>query len=94
MTSGNNTTLHYPRPPFVEQPQQMPGLASEMKPLPDHGETSYIGSGKLAGKKALITGGEFRNWSGGGHCLCQRRRRCCHWLFTARRIRCRSGQSP
>ncbi|WP_312329268.1 SDR family oxidoreductase [Atlantibacter hermannii] len=50
--------LHYPRPPFVEQPQKAPGLASEMKPIPDHGETSYIGSGKLAGKKALITGGD------------------------------------
>jgi hypothetical protein len=58
MTSGNNTSKHYPCPPFVEQPQQMPGLASEMKPIPDHGETSYIGSGKLAGKKALITGGD------------------------------------
>lgn len=50
--------LHYPRPPFVEQPQKAPGLASEMKPIPDHGETSYIGSGKLEGKKALITGGD------------------------------------
>lgn len=51
MTTGTNPTLHYPRPPFVEQPQQAPGLASEMKPIPDHGETSYIGSGKLEGKK-------------------------------------------
>jgi len=58
MTTEKHPTLHYPRPPFVEQPQQPPGLASEMKPLPDHGETSYIGSGKLAGKKALITGGD------------------------------------
>ena len=58
MTTGNNSSLHYPLPPFVEQPQQAPGLASEMKPLPDHGETSYIGSGTLAGKKALITGGD------------------------------------
>lgn len=58
MTTGNNSSLHYPLPPFVEQPQQAPGLASEMKPLPYHGETSYIGSGKLAGKKALITGGD------------------------------------
>ena len=39
MTTGNNPTLHYPLPPFVEQPQQPPGLASEMKPLPDHGES-------------------------------------------------------
>jgi NAD(P)-dependent dehydrogenase (short-subunit alcohol dehydrogenase family) len=29
-----------------------------MKPIPDHGETSYIGSGRLAGKRALITGGD------------------------------------
>ena len=58
MSTGNNHTLHYPRPPFAEQPQMAPGLASEMKPIPDHGETSYIGSGKLAGKKALITGGD------------------------------------
>lgn len=52
MTTGNNSTLHYPLPPFVEQPQQPPGLASEMKPLPDHGETSYIAvPGSLWGKK-------------------------------------------
>jgi NAD(P)-dependent dehydrogenase (short-subunit alcohol dehydrogenase family) len=48
----------YPRPPFPEQPQSAPGLASEMDPKPDHGETSYQGSGKLAGRKALITGGD------------------------------------
>ncbi|WP_312982048.1 SDR family oxidoreductase [Atlantibacter sp.] len=58
MTINDKRHLHYPRPPFVEQPQKAPGLASEMKPLPDHGETSYIGSGKLEGKKALITGGD------------------------------------
>ncbi|WP_373963275.1 SDR family oxidoreductase [Kosakonia sacchari] len=54
------TTLapHYPTPPFVEQPQPAPGLASKMKPVPDHGETSYRGSGRLAGRKALITGGD------------------------------------
>lgn len=32
MSTGNNHTLHYPRPPFAEQPQRAPGLASEMKP--------------------------------------------------------------
>lgn len=58
MTINDKHHLHYPRPPFAEQPQKAPGLASEMKPLPDHGETSYIGSGKLEGKKALITGGD------------------------------------
>lgn len=48
----------YPRPPFPEQPQDAPGLAREMEPKPDHGETSYKGSGKLAGRKALVTGGD------------------------------------
>lgn len=48
----------YPQPPFPEQPQTPPGLASEMQPVPDHGETSYKGHGRLAGKKALITGGD------------------------------------
>jgi NAD(P)-dependent dehydrogenase (short-subunit alcohol dehydrogenase family) len=48
----------YPRPPFPEQPQAAPGLAGKMTPEPDHGETSYRGSGRLAGRKALITGGD------------------------------------
>jgi hypothetical protein len=48
----------YPRPPFPEQPQQAPGLAGRMDPRPDHGETSYKGSGKLIGRKARITGGD------------------------------------
>jgi hypothetical protein len=48
----------YPRPPFPKQQQAWPGLASKMTPKPDHGETSYRGSGCLAGRKALITGGD------------------------------------
>lgn len=48
----------YPLPPFNKQTQPMPGLASKMEPRPDHGETSYRGSGKLSGRKALITGGD------------------------------------
>ncbi|RWR02308.1 oxidoreductase [[Pantoea] beijingensis] len=48
----------YPVPPFPEQPQSAPGLASKMIPVPDHGEKSYRGSGRLAGRKALITGGD------------------------------------
>jgi hypothetical protein len=48
----------YPRPPFPKQQQDWPGLASKMTPLPDHGEQSYVGSGRLAGRKALITGGD------------------------------------
>jgi NAD(P)-dependent dehydrogenase (short-subunit alcohol dehydrogenase family) len=48
----------YPKPPFKEQQQPWPGLASKMDPRPDHGEKSYKGSGRLAGRKALITGGD------------------------------------
>ncbi|WP_395944483.1 SDR family oxidoreductase [Brevundimonas sp.] len=48
----------YPRPPFPKQPQSAPGLAARMDPEPDHGETSYKGSDRLAGRKALITGGD------------------------------------
>src|ERR1700683_1233865 len=48
----------YPRPPFKEQTQPWPGLAQKMDPRPDHGEKSYRGSGRLAGRKALITGGD------------------------------------
>ncbi|AUD04244.1 SDR family oxidoreductase [Spirosoma pollinicola] len=51
-------TTKYPKPPFKAQPQPWPGLASKMDPRPDHGETSYKGSGRLLGRKALITGGD------------------------------------
>jgi NAD(P)-dependent dehydrogenase (short-subunit alcohol dehydrogenase family) len=48
----------YPRPPFKVQFQQWPGLAGKMHPVPDHGEKSYRGSGRLRGRKALVTGGD------------------------------------
>ena len=48
----------YPKPPFSAQTQPWPGLASHMSPRPDHGEESYVGSGRLLGRKALITGGD------------------------------------
>jgi len=48
----------YPKPPFKGQTQEWPGLASRMDPRPDHGEESYRGSGRLLGRKALITGGD------------------------------------
>jgi hypothetical protein len=50
--------LHYPGPPFPSQHQPMPGTTGAMKPRPDHGEKSYKGSGRLNGKKAIITGGD------------------------------------
>lgn len=48
----------YVKPPFKSQPQPWPGLQSKMNPVPDCGEKSYKGSGRLMGRKALITGGD------------------------------------
>ena len=48
----------YKKPPFERQSQPWPGLASKMNPPPDHGEESYRGTGRLKGRKALITGGD------------------------------------
>lgn len=53
-----NPTSKFPKPPFKKQSQPWPGLASKMEPRPDHGEKSYRGSGRLTGRKALITGGD------------------------------------
>ena len=50
--------MKHPKPPFPAQSQPWPGLAGKMDPRPDHGETSYVGSGRLKGRKALITGGD------------------------------------
>lgn len=48
----------FPKPPFPDQPQPMPGRTAAMDPRPDHGETSYRGCGRLEGKKAIVTGGD------------------------------------
>jgi NAD(P)-dependent dehydrogenase (short-subunit alcohol dehydrogenase family) len=57
-TVKQNPVTQYPKPPFPKQQQEAPGLASKMTPRPDHGETSYKGMNRLAGRKALITGGD------------------------------------
>ncbi len=57
-TTKGNPVDEYPRPPFSEQSQPWPGLASKMTPRPDHGESTYRGANRLAGRKALITGGD------------------------------------
>jgi len=49
---------NYPKPPFDTPKQPMPGKTAAMSPVPDHGEHSYRGSGRLSGKKAIITGGD------------------------------------
>lgn len=56
--NDNNPHTKYPVPPFPKQEQDIPGTEAELKPLADHGEESYRGSGKLEGKKAIITGGD------------------------------------
>lgn len=55
---AREAAMRYPAPPFPKQEQPWPGLASKMTPRPDHGETTYRGSGRLAGRKALVTGGD------------------------------------
>lgn len=56
-TAMQDPRKQYPALPFPEQKQSAPGVAGAMNPKPDHGETSYQGSGKFKGRKALITGG-------------------------------------
>lgn len=63
-------SVRYPAPPFPKQKQPFPGLAGKMQPRPDHGEESYQGSGRLNGRKVLITGGGFRYWPCCCHRLC------------------------
>lgn len=48
----------YPKPPFQPQQQSVPGEQGKMDPMPDCGEQSYQGSGRLANKIALITGAD------------------------------------
>lgn len=54
----DNPFKHYYVPPFEKQPQEWPGLTSRMNPRPDHGENTYQGTGKMTGRKVLITGGD------------------------------------
>ena len=51
-------TTAYATPPQPKQQQEMPGETEQMAPAPDHGETTYKGHGRLAGRAAIITGGD------------------------------------
>jgi NAD(P)-dependent dehydrogenase (short-subunit alcohol dehydrogenase family) len=53
-----NDQTNYPKPPYPEQQQQPPGKTGAMTPVPDHGEHTYRGDGKLDGKVAIITGAD------------------------------------
>lgn len=54
----SRTPRDYPKPPFPEQTQDLPGSFQRMDPRPDHGEESWRGAGRLEGMAALITGGD------------------------------------
>ncbi|MFF3504600.1 SDR family oxidoreductase [Streptomyces sp. NPDC003247] len=62
MTDEPNTwqdpTTQHPRPDFPRQDQPHPGWTGPMDPPPDHGEESYRGSGRLEGRRTVITGGD------------------------------------
>lgn len=58
MTHLINPVTRYPAKAFLEQEQKQPGLTALTDPQPDHGEVSYVGTGRLDGMKALITGGD------------------------------------
>lgn len=53
-----NPLTQYRQDGYPEQLQESPGIQEDMMPVPDCGEESYKGSGKLQGRKALITGGD------------------------------------
>jgi hypothetical protein len=53
-----NPLTQYMQPPYDEKKQEVPGYEVFMNIKPDHGENSYVGSGKLKGRKAIITGGD------------------------------------
>lgn len=57
-STQQNPLTKYPQPPYSNEKQSVPGTEAEMQPKADHGETSYRGSGKMQGRKALITGGD------------------------------------
>lgn len=58
MYTPQDPIQQYPNPPFPPQQQEAPGDVRVMDPAPDHGEESYIGFGRLAGRKAIVTGAD------------------------------------
>ena len=57
-TADRNPVTRYPSGDFPRQEQTQPGLTAATEPRPDHGEETYRGSERLAGMRALITGGD------------------------------------
>jgi NAD(P)-dependent dehydrogenase (short-subunit alcohol dehydrogenase family) len=57
-SGSDHPARRHPQPPFPEQDDEHPGYTHHMSPRPDHGEESYRGSGRLTGRKTVITGGD------------------------------------
>ncbi len=57
-TTPQDPTTQEPQPEQPADQLQPPGRTGDMSQEPDHGETTYRGSGRLDGKRALITGGD------------------------------------
>jgi NAD(P)-dependent dehydrogenase (short-subunit alcohol dehydrogenase family) len=55
---ASDPTTQHPQPEQPEQQLEHPGREADMDPRPDYGEESYRGSGRLEGRRALITGGD------------------------------------
>ncbi|MDH6182588.1 NAD(P)-dependent dehydrogenase (short-subunit alcohol dehydrogenase family) [Microbacteriaceae bacterium SG_E_30_P1] len=58
MSTTDDPRDDHPADGFDGTPQSQPGLTGDTNPAPDHGESSYVGTGKLTGRRALITGGD------------------------------------
>ena len=54
----DNPVTRYPKIEPPKQRQSGPGVQDEQEPKPDIGEDSYVGSGRLEGRKALVTGAD------------------------------------
>jgi len=57
-TKIQDPTTQYYTEGFPKQKQPAPGVQAKMDPVPDCGEKSYVGSGRLKDRKALVTGGD------------------------------------
>ncbi|RMI13898.1 SDR family oxidoreductase [Cellulomonas triticagri] len=57
-TTPQDPTTQHPAPEQPAQPLEHPGRTGDMRQQPDHGEDTYVGSGRLDGKRALVTGGD------------------------------------
>ncbi len=58
MPKQQDPTKQYPQPPLPEPEQTPPGSEKKMTHAPDYGESTYVGSGRLEGRAAIVTGAD------------------------------------